>query len=251
MPEPTPDETWDELFDEIYLRTYALDLAERDSAEEARLAAALAGIEPPAEILDAPTGFGRHALPLTKLGFRVTGIDRSEVQLAEARRIAGQVEWPRWLQADFRELPFAEDAFDAVLCLFTAIGYRGEEGDRQAFGEFLRVLRPGGALVIEVLHRDRLMAIFQERSWEPLENDAVLLEERRFDYAAGEVEVDHTLLSVGERRSVTFRLRVYSATELVRLLDEVGFSEIECFGDFERGTLSRETRLVVLARKPA
>jgi SAM-dependent methyltransferase len=243
------DETWDELFDELYLRTYAHNLGERDSGEEAGLAAACAGVEPPAEILDAPTGFGRHALPLAKLGFRVTGVDRSPAQLAEARRLAGEVEWPRYVQADFRELPLADESFDAVLCLFTSIGYRGEEGDRRAFGEYLRVLRPGGALVIEVLHRDRLMAIFQERSWEPLDDDAVLLEERRFDYAAGEIETDHTLLSVGERRGVTFRLRVYTATELVRLLEDVGFAQVECFGDFEGGPLSRETRLVVRARK--
>jgi ubiquinone/menaquinone biosynthesis C-methylase UbiE len=250
MPDITPDETWDTMFDEIYLTTYALNLGERDSAEEARQAAAFAGVEPGAEILDVPTGFGRHALPLAKLGFHVTGVDRSGVQLSEARRIAGETEWPKWVQADFRELPFADESFDAVLCLFSSIGYRGEEGDRQAFGGFLRVLRPGAPLVIESLHRDRLMAIFQERSWEPLEDDAVLLEERRFDPAAGEIETDHTYLAVGERRSVTFRLRCYTATELVKLLADVGFVEIECFGDFEGGPVSRETRLVVRARKP-
>jgi ubiquinone/menaquinone biosynthesis C-methylase UbiE len=251
MPEITPDETWDTMFDEIYLTTYALNLADRDSTEEARQAAALAGVEPPAEILDVPTGFGRHALPLAKLGFHVVGVDRSGVQLSEARRRAGEVEWPKWIQADFRELPFADESFDAVLCLFTSIGYRGEEGDRQAFAEFLRVLRPGGPLVIECLHRDRLMRIFQQRSWEPLADDAVLLEERRFDYAAGEIETDHTYLAVGERRGVTFRLRVYTATELVKLLREIGFVEIDCYGDFEGAPLSRETRLVVRARKPA
>lgn len=245
----TPDDTWDELFDEIYLTTYAHSLGERDSSAEVEAAATLAGVKPPADVLDVPTGFGRHALPLAKLGFHVTGVDRSGVQLSEARQLAGEVEWPKWIQADFRELPFPDESFDAVLCLFTSIGYRGEEGDRQAFGEFLRVLRPGAALMIEVLHRDRLMAIFQERSWDPLEDDAVLLEERRFDYVAGEVETDHTLLSVGERRSVTFRLRVYTATELVKLLGEVGFVDIDCFGDFEGGPLSRETRLVVRARK--
>ena len=95
--------------------------------------------------------------------------------------------------------------------------------------------------MIETLHRDRLMAIFQERGWEPLEDDAVLPEERDFDYVAGEVVTQHTYLSVGERRSVTFRLRCYTATELVKLLAEVGFTEIECFGDFE-GALSRERR---------
>ena len=54
----------------------------------------------------------------------------------------------------------------------------------------------------------------------------------------------------GPRRTVTFRLRVYTATELARLLEDVGFAEIECFGDLDGGQLLRESRLVVRARKP-
>jgi SAM-dependent methyltransferase len=242
---------WDELFDELYLTTYALNLAQRDAEPEAHGAAALAGVVPPAEILDAPGGFGRHAIPLATAGFRVTVVDRSAVQLDEGRSRAADREWPRWVQADVRELPFADDSFDAVLCLFSSIGYRGEDGDRQAFREYLRVLRPGRALIIETMHRDRLMAIFQPRSWEPLEGEAILAEERRFDHVAGEVENDHMLLSTGERRSVTYRIRCYTATELVRLLAAAGYSDVECFGDLEGGELSRETRLVIRARKPA
>ena len=242
---------WDELFDEIYLRTYALRLGEADSAGEARAAASLAGVEPPAEILDAPGGFGRHAIPLAEAGFRVTVVDRSPVQLEEGRRRASDAEWPRWVHADFRELPFEDSSFDAVLNLFSSIGYRGEEGDRQMLGEFRRVLRPGGTLVVETMDRDRLMSIFQHRGWEPLEDEAVLAEERRFDPVAGEVETDHILLAGGERRNFTYRIRVYTATELVRLLAEVGFGEIECFGDLEGGDLTRETRLAVRARRPA
>jgi hypothetical protein len=242
---------WDELFDEIYLTTYAVNLPARDSVGEAAGAAKLAGVEPPAEVLDAPGGFGRHSIPLAQAGFRVTSVDRSGVQQEKGRSLAGAAEWPRWVQADFRELPFEDESFDAVLCLFTSIGYRGEEGDRQMFGEFWRVMRAGAAVIVEALHRDRLMAIFQERGWEPLEGESILAEERRFDYAAGEMEVDHILIADDTRRSVTFRVRVYTATELVRLLEGVGFGEIECFGDLEGGELSRETRLVVCARKAA
>jgi SAM-dependent methyltransferase len=237
---------WDELFDEIYLTTYA-NIGSRDSAAEAAAAASLAGVEPPAEILDAPGGFGRHSIPLAEAGYHVTSVDRSSVQQDEGRRRAGDAEWPKWVQSDFRELPFEDASFDAVLCLFTSIGYRGEGEDRRMLSEFLRVLRPGGALLVETLHRDRLMSIFQPRSWEPLPDDAVLAEERRFDYVAGEVETDHMLLAVPERRKVTFRLRIYTATELVRLLAGVGFGEIECFGDLDGGELSRDTRLVVRA----
>jgi ubiquinone/menaquinone biosynthesis C-methylase UbiE len=242
---------WDEMFDEIYLSTYASRLDERESAEEALAAAGLAGVEPPAEVLDAPGGFGRHSIPLAEAGYRVTTVDRSPVQLEEGRRRAGDAEWPGFVEADFRELPFEDGSFDAVLNLFTSIGYRGEDGDRQMLAEFLRVLRPGRALVLETLHRDRLMAIFQERAWEPLEGDAILAEERHFDHVAGEIETQHIRIADGTRRSITFRVRVYTATELARMLEAVGFAEVECFSDYEGAEVTREARLVVRASKAA
>jgi SAM-dependent methyltransferase len=242
---------WDELFDEIYLSTYASRLETEDSAAEALAAAKLAGVEPPAEILDAPAGFGRHSIPLAEAGYHVTAVDRSSVQLDEGRRRAGESEWPRFVQADFRELPFEDASFDAVLNLFSSIGYRGEEGDRQMLAEFGRVLRPGAALMIETMHRDRLMAIFQPNTWEPLDDDALVAEARRFDHAAGEIETDHILVAGGSRRSFTYTMRVYTATDLVRLVEGVGFGEIECFGNYEGAELERESRLVVRARKIA
>jgi SAM-dependent methyltransferase len=242
---------WDELFDEIYLGTYSKRFEEVDSAEEALAAAKLAGVEPPAELLDAPAGFGRHSIPLAESGYHVTALDRSAVQLEEGRRTAGEAEWPKWVQADFRELRFEDASFDAVLNLFSSVGYRGEEGDRQMLGEFLRVLRPGGALVLETLHRDRLMAIFQPRTWDPLEGDALVAEARSFDHVAGEIETQHVYVVGGSRRDFTYKLRVYTATDLVRMLVEVGFGEIDCFGDYEGAELTRETRLVVRAIRPA
>jgi SAM-dependent methyltransferase len=238
----TERDTWDELFDELYLRTYAG--REKGDAEEEALGAA------GAELLDAPCGYGRHALALAEAGYRVTGADRSPVLLAEARRRAGGAEWPRWVEADHRELPFAEAGFDAVLNLFSSLGYRGEEGDRRTLGEFLRVLRPGGSLVVETMHRDRLMAIYDPRDWDDLAGGAILFEDRRFDFVAGEMEADHTLLEPdGTRHGVTYRVRTYTATELAGLLGAVGFDSVECFGGFDREPLSQHTRLVLLARK--
>jgi SAM-dependent methyltransferase len=242
---------WDELFDEIYLQTYAkLDRGGLQE-EEALAAARLAGCEPPADILDAPCGYGRHTIPLARAGYHVVGADRSPVLLERARNDAGEGEWPRWVQADHRELPFAEASFDAVLCLFSSLGYRGEEGDARTLAEFRRVLRPGARLVVETMHRDRLMYIFQARSWDPVPDGGTLVEERRFDYAAGITETDHTLLQPdGTRRSVSWKIRTYTATELGRLVAQAGFAEIEYLGGLEREELSRETRLVILARKP-
>jgi SAM-dependent methyltransferase len=239
---------WDELFDELYLKTYA-DHEPGDPREEALGAANLAGVEPPAEVLDAPCGYGRHSVVLAEAGYRVTGADRSQVLLDEARRRSGGRDWPEWVRADHRELPFDDASFDAVLTLFSSLGYRGEEGDRATLREFRRVLRPAGALVIETQHRDRIMSIFREEGWQDLGEGALRLEARRMDYAAGEIETDFILIEAdGSRHSLTYRLRLYTATELVGLLEATGFDDVECFGGFGREPLSRETRLFVLAR---
>jgi SAM-dependent methyltransferase len=239
---------WDELFDELYLKTYA-DREPGDVRDEALGAVRLAGVEPPAEVLDAPCGYGRHSLVLAEAGYRVTGADRSGVLLDEARRRSGGSDWPRWVQADHRRLPFEDDSFDAVLTLFSSLGYRGEEGDRATLREVRRVLRPDGALVIETQHRDRVMSIFRDEGWEDLGDGSLRLEARRMDYVAGEIETDFILIEAdGSRHSLTYRLRLYTATELVGLLEAAGFDDVECFGGFGREPLSRETRLFVLAR---
>ena len=59
---------WDTLFDELYLRTYALLQEGLDSDAQALAAVALAGVEPGAEILDAPCGYGRHSIVLARAG---------------------------------------------------------------------------------------------------------------------------------------------------------------------------------------
>ena len=242
---------WDRLFDELYLRTYALLEPRFDSQAEALAAARLAGLEPGADVLDCPCGYGRHSIPLAGAGLHVVGADRSPVLLEEARRRAGDGEWPRWVEADHRDLPFADASFDCVLNLFTALGYRGEDGDRKTLAEFRRVLRPGGALVVETMHRDRLASIFQSHGWDSLPDGGVLVEERRFDQVAGVIENDFTLVdAAGARESVTYRIRTYTVTELVRLVEEAGFTAIECYGGLDGEELTIETRLAVLARAP-
>jgi SAM-dependent methyltransferase len=242
-------DSWDELFDELYLEMYANRLAERDPGQEALGAARLAGLAQGAEILDAPCGFGRHAIPLAAEGFRVTGVDRSPAQLEEARRRAGDAENPQWLQADIRELPFEDGTFDAVLNLFSSLGYRGEEGDLQMLREFRRVLRPGGALVIETMHRDRLVHIYDPQSWEELEGGVLLFEERKPNYLTGEIATRIELVRPsGERRGVTYTIRVYTATELAALVRGAGFSDVEAFGGAEREEPTPDRRLWLVAR---
>jgi SAM-dependent methyltransferase len=80
------------------------------------------------------------------------------------------------VQADYRELPFADESFDAAINLFTSLGYFGDEEDARAVGEIARVLRPDGRLVIEIMHRDALVLRFRDTGWHMVGEGRLLLE---------------------------------------------------------------------------
>lgn len=88
-------------------------------------------------VLDLACGAGAMSAQLAKPGRTVIGLDRSEVELAEA---AARGRGPLVLgHASY--LPFADGAFDAVV---TSLGV-GVVADRPRFlAEAARVLRPGG-----------------------------------------------------------------------------------------------------------
>jgi SAM-dependent methyltransferase len=246
----SPAEAWDALFSEFYLRAYAGDAAADEAAEQALAAAQLAGAGAGAELLDVPCGFGRHAVPLARAGLRVTGVDRSEALLAEARRRAGGERRPKLVQADYRRLPFPEGSFDAAVNLFSSLGYLGDEGDTAVLAEIGRVLRAGGRLVIEILHRDFLVRVFNPQDWRLVGEGRLLLEQRTFDPAAGVVQSTQTLIEPGgARESRTYSLRVYTATELLVMLDRAGFASTRCLGSLDGAPFGPGTRLVIVAER--
>src|SRR6266496_1040173 len=105
----TQDE-FDSIFDEAYLEMYAPRHEPEQTEAEALGAVGVAEVEPGAAVLDCPCGFGRHAIVLARQGYKVTGSDRSQVLLDEARRQAGDTEL-ELVQADYRELPFEDASF--------------------------------------------------------------------------------------------------------------------------------------------
>ena len=247
---PSPLETWDALFSDFYLRAFVDPDADAQAGLHAESAARLSACPPGGDLLDVPCGYGRHAIPLARAGLRVTGVDRSPTLLAEARRRAGDDQHPELVEADYRELPFPDESFDAALNLFTSLGFYGDEEDVRALTEIGRVLRPGGRLVIETMHRDRLVHGFHDQDWRLVGEGRLLLEQRTFDAASGVAQTTQTLIeTTGERDSRTFSVRVYTATELVAMLLRAGFAEAKCYGDFDGGAFDTGTRLVIVARR--
>ena len=245
---------WDAVFDETYLQTYLPSVDPERTRAEALGAAELTGVEPGAEILDCPTGFGRHALVLAEEGYRVTGLDRSPTLLAEAETRRGAAEWPRLLRADYRRLPFENASFDGVLNLFSSLGYLERDEDVGVLREFRRVLRPGRALVMETAHRDgfaRFVQPFASRRWDRLPDGSLYLEERTPNWSNGTIDTYRVIISPeGERIERPYLLHVYSVKEWTEMLREAGFADIEAFGGWDGATPATPDawRLILRAR---
>jgi SAM-dependent methyltransferase len=95
--------------------------------------------------LDVACGTGRH-LELLRRSFQVTGVDGSADMLRVARRRLPGV---RLIHADMRSFR-APGPFDAVSCLFSAIGHLPDERSLQrTYENFARHLVPGGVAFIE------------------------------------------------------------------------------------------------------
>ena len=77
---------------------------------------------------------------------RLTGVDWSPRMVQAAQRNADRLARPVALsRADAADLPFADDVFDAVVCTFALCCIPDE---RAALLEAVRVLRPGGSLLL-------------------------------------------------------------------------------------------------------
>jgi ubiquinone/menaquinone biosynthesis C-methylase UbiE len=94
------------------------------------------------ETLEVAVGTGLN-LPLYPDGVTLTGIDLSDRMLDLARARANPA--VTLTQADAHDLPFDEGSFDTVVCTFGLCAIPDHD---RAVGEMVRVLRPGGRLIL-------------------------------------------------------------------------------------------------------
>lgn len=133
--------TFAEYYDLIYsaFKDYA--------SEVAQLVALLRRVHPPCRtVLDVACGTGEHTWRLAAEGFVVDGldIDPAFVRIASGKHPAG-----RFFEADMSDFALPH-RYDAVLCLFSSIGYlRTLDRVQRALVCFREHLEPGGVMVVE------------------------------------------------------------------------------------------------------
>lgn len=109
------------------------------------------------DVLDLACGYGRVTVPLAADGYAMTGLDIEPSLLDAARRYAEQKDLDiPFIKGDMRKMPFSENTFDCMLCLWAAFNELTTQEDQIAcLRETIRVLRPGGRALFEMINGER------------------------------------------------------------------------------------------------
>lgn len=250
---------WKDLFDDVYLTTDARSVCDEDiTRREVDLIFTRLPMRKTDRILDLCGGHGRHTLALAARGFtRCTLVDYSACLVRRARQAAiGHGYRIHCVRADARHTGLADDTFDHVLILGNSLGYiHDPTGDRQILDEARRLLRPGGWLLVDVTDAEKVVPTLTRRTWHEASNDWVVCRERRLNGQGLTTREIVLSKSTGIVRDQTYRIRLYDAKALDKLLTDAGFDGITVHRGFSPHQASGDygfmnTRMVAVGRRP-
>ena len=207
-------------------------------------------------VVDAACGSGRLLLPMRSAGVDVYGFDNSDAMLRKLDLSLGEADRHRVRiidlnQPDYTWLP---EPPRLVICAFNSFLHLMSQEAQLAFlRKTYDALAPGGSLILDVINPFILdLDRSGRKSFEATVVDPATDEEisiwRWFEYdvvnQTAEYHREYRAKS-GETRNSTVDFRWVYPQEMKLLLSAAGFSQIQCFGGFNREALDGESEVQV------
>ncbi|MBO0780725.1 MAG: methyltransferase domain-containing protein [Ktedonobacteraceae bacterium] len=242
---------YERFFGKDYLRIYEPFLTPEKTAREVSAITDLLNLPPGSTILDLCCGYGRHTLPLAQLGYQMTGLDINEEFLQRGRQAAEEENLLiHWIRSDMRQIP-AHQEFDAIINIFTSFGYlASEEENQKVLEQVQHALKPDGLFLLETVYQPRVLRAFTPHGITHYDDGLIVVEERRIDLFSSRNEVHITMFFPDGRRSEQRQsIRIYTLSELARMLNAAGMRLLAYYGGLDGSPLTLDSRLVVLSQK--
>ena len=175
-------------------------------------------------ILDAPCGYGRIASNLAAYGYDVTGIDISNYFVTIARERAAQKALKiSYITGDILRKR-APGKFDAVLNIFTSLGYfESDEKNELFIKKLCQYVKPGGRLIIEIINPLALLANYKHKEIKTLRDGTKLRFERFFDFRTStSITRIREVRRNGRLNNLVHIIKLYYPHELISICEEFG-----------------------------
>lgn len=208
-------------------------------------------------VLDVACGAGRHAAMFHSWGLGVEGADVSPAMIARARSSFGEPEGLRFAVRSFTDSVAAGEPFDAAICVGNSLALAPDlAAVEQALTRMTAAVRPGGALVVQVLNLWRLPD--GPCQWQKSQRAAVGAADvwiakgvhrcgtgGYVDLVVAEIDGD------GGTRTDSIAFLGLEAADLQRAASVAGAVDIEFFGGYQEQPYQRSASvdLILTARK--
>ena len=198
-------------------------------------------------LLDVACGNGRICIPMAKKGYHVAGVDLSSLYIEDAKKkaVKNHVRG-EFICSDMRNLGrVVHGKFDAVLSVWTSIGYYGKRVDEKLLKDIARLLKKKGLLLIlNTMSQEFLLNHYCSNLFNETDKYVVLHRDNSFDrYRSENKETwvfyeknGNDLRYVDELK---IRLRIYSHAELNEMALRVGLEFVEAYDNLKDMTPAR------------
>jgi SAM-dependent methyltransferase len=218
-------------------------------------------IGPTNRLLEIACGTGTHAFHLERPDRRIVATDYSEDMLRRAKQKAAEKSSRVEFQLqDMTQLEVSGAPFDAVVCLFDAIGYVAtNESLAKVFHGVHKHLRADGLFIFEFWHAGAMLRHYDPvrvRRWKTDESRVLRISETTLDYAN---QLSRVVYSIYELRSdgtyseltETQVNRYFLLQEMNAWLSSTGFAPVKWFAGFtnEENISDEIWHIVAVARR--
>jgi 2-polyprenyl-3-methyl-5-hydroxy-6-metoxy-1,4-benzoquinol methylase len=228
-------------------------------------------------VLDVACGSGGYAIELSKLGFNVTAVDLDEAMLEMAAEKARKEKLDiDIVKCDIRELKKTllnenirknkengrnndigskeqGKLFDCIFCIGNSIVHLGSYDEiLQSLKQMLDLLAIDGVLVLQIINYDRIINL-GIKELPAIKNEKIALEFiRKYEFSNSSGLVNfNTLLTIGngdekEKYENSVQLYPIRSGEMLKLLYDSGFNEVEFYGDFDKSPFKEDSYMLVV-----
>jgi len=259
MAEETEHWTKKVFFDESYLFLPTLVERVNKAEEEAEgLTQILRNQKVPGSglILDLACGIGRHDPFLSQNGFYVIGVDISPEFLRRAKLKAKHADKEKrciYMLSDMRYVGnlFRGRTFDAVISMFTSLGYYDKDTDQNILNQINTISKPHGLLIVDMMTKDYGERLNGRRIVHPSKDGIIRIEKSCFNLKESILKAsweyyEQAVNGMHLINNISFRNILYSPDEFEAMLNQVGWNLIENYSDFSLSEYVVESKYMII-----